>query len=130
MQVNAICDRRRYKRLPFELHLDIQELFKQDYLVLKDHKAYVSVFDISRGGIGFISETSLPLGFYFQGRIDLGEKEFFYVVMKIVRIMEQDNLKKVYGAEFVGLAPFLANKVDRYEMKLKQIDIEKNEIEY
>jgi hypothetical protein len=117
MQGNGMIDRRRYKRLPIELHLEVDEVFKQDYVVIKDLNASVSVFDISRSGIGFISEASLPLGYYFRGRINLGDNDFFYVVIQIIRARITEN-SKVYGAEFIGLAPFLADKVDKYEKKL------------
>lgn len=117
MQENNMMDRRRYKRLPIELVLEVDEVFKQDNIVIKNLNAFVSVFDISKSGIGFISEASLPLGYYFRGRINLGDNDFFYVVIQIVRARVADN-KKVYGAEFVGLAPFLAAKVDHYEKKL------------
>ncbi len=119
MTDNEVKDRRRYKRLPIELHLEVDEVFKQDHIVIKDLNASVSVFDISRNGIGFISEGSLPLGYYFRGRINLGNGDFFYVVLQIVRAQITDN-NKVYGAEFVGLAPFLADKVDKYEKKLNR----------
>ena len=115
--MDNMADRRKYKRLPIELQLEVDEVFKQDYVVIKDLNASVSVFDISKSGIGFISEASLPLGYYFRGRINLGNNDFFYVVIQIVRAHYTDD-KKVYGAEFVGLAPFLAAKVDKYEKKL------------
>ena len=118
MMDNEVKDRRRYKRLPIELHLEVDEVFKQDYIVIQDLNASVSVFDISRNGIGFISEASLPLGYYFRGRINLGDGDFFYVVLQIIRAHNTENKSKVYGAEFVGLAPFLAAKVDKYEKKL------------
>lgn len=117
MLENGMSDRRRYKRLPIELNLEVDEVFKQDYVVIKNLNASVSVFDISRSGIGFISDASLPLGYYFRGRINLGDNDFFYVVIQIVRAHITEN-KKIYGAEFVGLAPFLADKVDKYEKKL------------
>ena len=120
MQEKALNDRRRYKRLPIGLHLEVDEVFKQDYIFIKNLNASVSVFDISRSGIGFMSKASLPQGYYFRGRINLGDGDFFYVVIQIVRIQpgEDDNI--IYGAEFVGLAPFLADKVDKYEKKLVQ----------
>jgi hypothetical protein len=117
MQENSM-DRRKYKRLPMELHLEVDEVFKQDYVVIKDLNASVLVFDISRSGIGFISEASLPLSYYFRGRINLGDNDFFYVVIQIVRAHVTQSNHKVYGAEFVGLAPFLADKVDKYEKAL------------
>lgn len=127
MTDNEVKDRRRYKRLPIELHLEVDEVFKQDYIVIQDLNASVSVFDISRSGIGFISEASLPLGYYFRGRINLGDGDFFYVVIQIIRAHNTENMSKVYGAEFVGLALFLADKVDKYEKKLNKGEIKPEE---
>ncbi len=123
MPDNEVRDRRRYKRLPIELHLEIDEVFKQDHIVIKDLNASVSVFDISRSGIGFISEAILPFGYYFRGRINLGDGDFFYVVLQIIRTHVTENSYKVYGAEFVGLAPFLADKVDKYEKRINKGEI-------
>jgi len=120
MQENEAYDRRRYKRLPIELSLEVDEVFKQDYIVIKDLNASVLVFDISKSGIGFLSESSLPMRYYFRGRINLGDGDFFYVVLQIVRVKDSDTDIMVYGAEFIGLAPFLAEKVDKYEKKMKQ----------
>lgn len=114
-------ERRKYKRLPIELHLEVDEVFKQDHIVINNLNASISVFDISRNGIGFICEASLPLGYYFRGRINLGDGDFFYVVIKIVRVHDSEKNMRVYGAEFIGLAPFLADKVDKYEKKLRRI---------
>jgi hypothetical protein len=111
-------DRRKYKRLPIELHLEVDEVFKQDYVVIKDLNALVTVFDISKSGIGFICKADLPHGYYFQGRINLGSSDFFDVVIRVVQF-HNDGESKVYGAEFVGLAPFLADKVDKYEKSLE-----------
>lgn len=123
MEVNNISDRRKYKRLPIVLNLEVNEIFKQNNIVMKDIGATISVFDISKSGIGFISEAVLPLGFYFRGTIDLGDRDFFRVVIQIIRVTNLDRDKKVYGAEFVGLAPFLADKVDLYEKLLNKKDL-------
>jgi len=119
MQDLMVFDRRKFKRLPIELRLEVDELFKQDYIVIKELNAVVTVFDISKSGIGFISEVNLPIGYYFRGRINLGNNDFFYVVIRIVRARILDE-KIVYGAEFVGLAPFLADKVDKYERNMNK----------
>lgn len=125
MTDNNMGDRRRYKRLPIELKLEVDEVFKQDNIVIKDLNAEITVFDISKSGIGFISEASLPLGYYFRARINLGDKDFFYSVIRIVRTHFNDD-KKIYGAEFIGLAPFLADKVDKYEEKLNKEEDKRN----
>lgn len=119
MQSNNRMERRRYRRLPIVLHLEVDEIFKQDYVVIKNLNASVEVYDISKSGIGFISEASMPLGYYFRCRITLSNNDFFYGVIRIIRASMNDE-KKVYGAEFVGLAPFLADKVDHYEKFLDQ----------
>lgn len=119
MENIAKQERRRYKRLPIELCLDVDEIFKQDNVIIKNIGASISVFDISRSGIGFISEADLPLGYYFRGTINLGNGDFFRVVIQIVRMFGFDGKRKNYGAEFVGLAPFLADKVDKYEKAMK-----------
>lgn len=118
MEDKAKQERRRYKRLPIELCLDVDEVFKQDNVIIKNIGASITVFDISRSGIGFISEADLPIGYYFRGTIDFGNGDFFRVVIQIVRMVAIDTKRKNYGAEFVGLAPFLADKVDKYEKTL------------
>ena len=118
MDEKAKQERRRFKRLPIELCLEVDEIFKQDNVIIKNIGASISVFDISRSGIGFVSEASLPVGYYFRGMINFGNGDFFRVVIQIVRTASIEENKKIYGAEFVGLAPFLADKVDKYEKNL------------
>lgn len=125
MQEKDSIDRRKYKRLPIDIRLEVDEIFKQDYVVIKDINASAFVFDISRNGIGFICETELPIGYYFRAYINLGEGDFFHVVIRIIRATTSEFHRYVYGSEFVGLAPFLADKVDKYDKKLKL----RNEIE-
>ena len=112
-----MVERRKYKRLPIELSLEIKKIYKQDYLIIEDVDTQSTVTDISKSGIGFVSKAKLPLDYYFDGKIRLAENDYFYAVIHIVRgeVLENENY---YGAEFVGLAPFLANKIDDYEASL------------
>lgn len=114
-------ERRRYKRFPIELSLKASKLFKQDYICLDDVNADVTLIDISRAGIGFLCGKELPLDYYFDTKITFEGKDFFYCVIKIIRTGESPQEGKFfYGAEFVGLAPFLADKVDEYGKALDQ----------
>ena len=115
-------ERRRYRRLPIELHLAISHMFRQDYEEIVGLEADVTVFDISKAGLGFISSADLPLNYYFDARIVLSEKDFFCTVVKVIRKSSGEDSTYIYGAEFIGLAPFLADKVDVYERKLKSSD--------
>ncbi|NLK29374.1 MAG: PilZ domain-containing protein [Clostridiales bacterium] len=121
MEERKLKDRRRYKRLPINLHLEVNEIFKQDYVIIKDINTSAFVFDISKSGIGFISEAELPIDYYFTALINLGRGDFFRCVIRIVRASHMSKNRWVYGAEFVGLAPFLADKVDKYERYLNNI---------
>ena len=108
-------ERRRHKRFPIELKLTASKLFKQDHVFMDDVNADIELVDISRSGIGFTCGKQLPLDFYFDANVILDEKEHFYCVIKIVRVGgEQEDGRFYYGAEIVGLAPFLADKVDEY----------------
>lgn len=109
-------ERRKHKRLPIELQLSINKMFRQNNEVIDNLDASVKVIDISKSGMGFVSKAVLPLDFYFDGKIVLDNKDFFYAVIKIVRIRNwgTDSDEYFYGCEFVGLAPFLANKIDTY----------------
>ncbi|MDO5293296.1 MAG: PilZ domain-containing protein [bacterium] len=111
-------DRRKDKRLPIELHLEINHMFRQGEEVIDNMDAQIDVINISRSGIGFISKAFLPIDYYFNARITLSPKEFFFAVIKINRKRQTEESNYLYGAEFVGLAPFLADKIDVYEQGL------------
>ncbi len=116
-----MMDRRKFKRLPIDLRLEVSQIFKQDHQVMNDIKADLEVCDISKSGIGFWCKEELPLDYYFNGKIVLGEENmFFYAVVKIVRKERKEGLEGIlYGAEFVGLAPFLGDKVDKYAKEIE-----------
>ena len=79
-------ERRRNKRLPIELSLEIDEIFKQDNVIVSNIGASISVYDISRSGIGFVSQANLPIGYNFRGNINFSNGDFFRVVIQIVRV--------------------------------------------
>ena len=107
-------ERRRHKRLPIKLEIEIDRLFKQDNEIIPDIHKEIEVVNISKTGVGFISEQEFPLNYYFNAKIEFGEKKFFYCVLKIIRKEKLEN-DYLFGCEFVGLAEFLSNKVDEYE---------------
>ncbi len=118
-------EKRRSKRLPISLKLNISDLFKQDNKHVSYIEAPIEVIDISRVGIGFQTESVLPMGYYFNANIQLGsENESLYAVVKIVRSQLLENGFTVYGCEFIGLAPVLSYIFDDYEKKFEDEDIQ------
>ena len=111
-------DRRRHKRLPITMTLNINKLFKQDNVFINDISEEIDVVDISKTGLGFYCVDDLPLGYYFDAKIVLeNEKNYFYCVIKLVRKEAVDE-GYLFGCEFVGLAEILSKKIDEYEEKI------------
>lgn len=111
-------ERRRHKRLPIFLTLEINTLFKQDNKIIENLEEDIEVINISKTGIGFLSKADFPLDYYFNAKIEFDKVQFFYCVLKIIRKeITEDGI--IYGCEFVGLAEFLSSKVDEYEKMLK-----------
>lgn len=114
-----MIEKRKTKRLPASMTLEISSLFKQDEGKIENIDAPITVTDISKGGIGFISKSELPLDFYFNACIQLGQADDakLYCVVKIIRKDKAEEGNR-YGCELVGLAPVLSYIFDDYEKSL------------
>lgn len=102
------------------MKLEISSLFKQDNIHIANLDAPIQVANISKGGIGFASVSDLPLGYYFNAAIEMGQKDAkFYCVVKIIRKdTDREGEGFFYGCELVGVAPVLAYIFDDYEKAL------------
>lgn len=113
-----MSEKRRSKRMDINLKLNISNLFKQDNVIIANIDAPIEVTDISKGGIGFDTTASLPIGYYFNACITLGNDDSqIYTVVRILRSSpsKEDNTITHYGAEFVGKADILDYIFDSYE---------------
>ncbi len=110
-----MVDKRRSKRLDVDMKLNISNLFKQDNVLIGNIDAPIHVVNISKNGIGFQSEAILPVGYYFNAKIDLGNSDSsLYTVVQIMRTEKRDDTF-YYGCEFIGLAPVLDFIFDDFE---------------
>lgn len=112
-------EKRRYKRLPIHLTLEVSEVFKQDNDIIRDMNAEVEVFDISKAGIGFTTSTFIPEGYYFNATIlfETSEQKILTVVKILHRFKLSENLYR-YGCEFTGLAGIFDSFFDEYEQSI------------
>lgn len=100
-------EKRRSKRLDVDMTLKISNIFRQDNVMIENIDAPIRVTNISKSGIGFETEATLPIGYYFNARINLGNTESsLYTVVQIVRAEAMPD-GMYYGCEFIGLAPIL-----------------------
>lgn len=114
-----MLDKRRSERLDVDMSLNISNLFKQDNVLIGNIDAPIHVVNISKNGIGFESEAILPIGYYFNAKINLGNKESsLYTVVQIVRTEKHEN-NMYYGCEFIGLSPVLDFIFNDFEASLE-----------
>lgn len=111
-----MIEKRRAKRTDVDLQLKVSSLFKQDNVKITNIDAPIEVLNISKTGIGFLSKSILPLDFYFNAALQLGNKsDILYSVVKIVRCEPVSADEYQYGCEFVGMAPILNYIFDEIE---------------
>lgn len=100
-----MIEQRRSRRIPVTMYLEVSSVFKQDNVKVDNINAPIQILDVSKYGIGFISESILPVGFYFNSRLTFREQdECLNCVVQIVRQKPRSDGKYNYGCEFVGMA--------------------------
>ena len=114
-------EQRRSKRVKVKLSLDVGSVFKQDNIEVSNLNAPIEVTNISRTGIGFVSESVLPVGYYFNARFELKPGEAFNGVVRIIRRVVQTDGRSQYGCEFVGLASIFDYIFDDIEQTNEEI---------
>jgi len=114
-------EKRRSKRLPIQLELVVSKLFKQEAAETVEINKPIQVVDVSRLGIGFVTENDFPLNYYFNAKLELGSPDnSLYCVVQIIRKHAKEDGGYSYGCEFVGLAPILCTLIDEYEKTLEE----------
>lgn len=120
----SVNEKRKYRRLPIKLVLEVSSLFKQDNELISGLDAQIEVFDISKAGIGFSTTSVLPTGYYFNATIEFeSEENKLLTVVKILYSADNGDGTRRYGCEFVGLAPIFHYIFDEYEEKLKKLNL-------
>lgn len=109
-------DRRKFKRIPFNIKLVVDSLYKQDHVELNHIESEIEILNISKSGLGFESKADLPMDFYFNAHIVLDEDKRFFGVLKIIRKSQLEEGFS-YGCEFVGLADILSSVIEEYDME-------------
>jgi PilZ domain. len=114
-------ERRSAKRMPFTMSLEINNLYKQDNVLVVDLQAPVEVTNISKTGIGFKTTSVLPLGYYFNANINLNNNEnILHCVIQILRSQPMEDGTTAYGCSFVGMADVLSYIFEEYDMKMNE----------
>lgn len=110
-------ERRKFTRLPVNIKLVIETLYKQDAEILDNINEKIVVTNISKTGIGFECVHEMPLDYYFNAKIIIDDEKYFFSVLKIIR-KAVESKTFIYGCEFVGLADVLSKSIDEYENEI------------
>ncbi len=97
-------EQRRSKRMNMTMSLEVSSLFKQDNVKVVNLHAPIEIQNVSRSGIGFATESVLPIGYYFNARLQFENGEVLNCVVRIVRQDKTEDGRRFYGCEFVGMA--------------------------
>lgn len=114
-----MIEMRREKRWPAKLELEISSLFKQDNVRVEEINAPIEIVDVSKAGIGFKTKSVLPVGYYFNARLVLGDKDALNCVVRIIRQQKQDD-HYLYGCEIVGTASIMDYVINDYAAALEK----------
>ena len=108
-------EKRKNKRLPIKLKLEVSNLFKQDGIHIDALDTEIEVFDISKAGIGFMSVSKLPTDYYFNATLEFDNSE--YIILSVVKILYRTQIGDYgyrYGCEFIGLPSMYDHVFDEY----------------
>ncbi len=119
-------EQRASKRMPIQMSLEVSTLFKQDNVKVSGIHAPIEIQNISKSVIGFVTDSILPIGYYFQERLKFTESgEELNCVVRIVRQDQDEAGRNFYGCEFVGMASVFDYIFDAQEQTTDSINQEK-----
>lgn len=112
-------EKRRNKRVPLYANISIESLFRSgDQQPIKINTNII-VTNISKSGIGFISESELPLDHFFNSKVVIDTERMFYCVLKVIRSQKINDGYQI-GCQFIGLADILGHHIDDYILEIEK----------
>lgn len=108
-------EKRSHKRLDIDVFLILKNI-DATHSTDKEVEVSVEITDISRNGLGFITDVILDIHSFYDVKLQLWTKEILPLVIDIVRSDVRPNGLYKYGASFVGMMESEALKIDIYDM--------------
>ncbi|MBR1391835.1 MAG: PilZ domain-containing protein [Lachnospiraceae bacterium] len=107
-------EKRKHKRLDLDVSIQLEKLDDDKITTLK--LVHVDVTDISRSGVGFVSDQKLELGSFYDTKIQIWTREIINAVLEIVRCEPHGDGSYKYGCTFIGMTDTDALKIDIYQI--------------
>ncbi len=105
----AEMERRKERRNDLSIRIRINRLDKSD-----NEQILVDVLDVSKAGIGFISDTELESGAIYEADITIWTGDTIHAFIEIVRVSTQEG-GGIYGGIFVGMPESDWSRIRVYE---------------
>lgn len=103
-------EKRKSKRIPLEGNLAMNRVDGG-----KSEMVPIQIVDVSKSGIGFECARDLDIGAVYEIELVLWTKEKINTFINIIRC-DTKNVKKIYGATFVGITESDSCKIDIYDL--------------
>jgi hypothetical protein len=105
----AMKERRKNKRTAMDSKLLMKRLDGEEHTEVD-----IEVADLSKTGVGFISNQLLKVGQVYEAYLKIWTQEVLHVFLRIVRI-ELQGTEYIYGAVFVGMSETDAARIEVYQ---------------
>ena len=109
-----MSEKRNAKRLDLDVTIELERIDQAQGNTTVEH-IKVDTVDMSKSGIGFISDKELELESFYNTKLQIWTKETIDAVIEIVRCEEIDGTYH-YGAKFIGMIESDALKIDIYQI--------------
>ena len=105
----ASLERRKEKRNDLSIRININRLDQKEKTPIT-----VDVLDVSKAGIGFISDVELESGAIYEADITIWTGDTIHAFIEIVRVSAQEG-GGIYGGIFVGMPESDWSRIRVYE---------------
>lgn len=102
-------ERRKNRRMELSAQLEIRHLNGSSEPVS------IEVVDVSKTGVGFISDSLLSMGAVYEALLTIWTKEVLHSFIEIVRIEKMDNGQYNYGTIFIGMPEMDSMRIEIYD---------------
>lgn len=110
-----MSEKRNAKRLDLDVVIELERIDKVQGGTTIEH-INVETVDLSKSGIGFISDQELELESFYNTKLQIWTKETINTIIKIVRRVQEEDGTYRYGAFFIGMTEKTELKIGIYEM--------------
>lgn len=123
----GMTEQRKNIRMPIRMHLEVSDIFKQDNVKVSNINAPIEVVDICRDGIGFVTTSMLPIGFYFNSRLEFkNSNNAINCVIQIIRQNRREDGLNHYGCTFTGMPAVFDYIFEEMEEEFRKNKAEEN----